>query len=314
MKYYTKEWYTLMQQMHYTGGLTVIPDKVYTDAEIKAFFDHDLQAEIENDREIHDTPPSFDWAEELLAPECFRPDIFLFETDDGELFHPETPEIAREYLERDFRRQMEQFEQRPPFDPVETIECFKECYCMMVRHGWKSYPAWVGESVDKRLLALHRIPERAYNRLLDEEQANKRAFEKIEAEADAALKAQDIPEEIRKLFRFHDANVLSLKKVCSDVEMILRDGGFIGGDTPYCRVIFQNVSRFEREKGIVIRTKYEESGEYSSNMIYLYNELYRIESGYEVHMLLAGRKEQRYLTVACEDIRLEESISFPPRE
>ena len=78
MKYYTKEWYALMQKQHYTGGLAVIPDKEYTDAEIKAFLEQDLQAEIENDRSIHDMPPSMDWAEDLLTPDRFRPDIFLF--------------------------------------------------------------------------------------------------------------------------------------------------------------------------------------------------------------------------------------------
>lgn len=305
MKYYTKEWYALMQKQHYTSGLMVIPDKEYTDKEIKVFFDHDLQVEIENDRRIHDTPPSIDWAEELLALEHFRPDIFLFETEDGELFHPETPEIARENLEKDFRRQMEQFESRVSFDPKDTIDCFKECYRMMMRHGWKGYPAWVRESVDKRLIALHRIPESAYNRLVAEEEANKKAFDQMMEEASTALKEQNIPEEIRDLFRFHDANVLSIQKVCRDVEIILRDGGFIGGDTPYCRLIFKNVSRFEREKGLIIRTKQEEGGEYCSNVIYLYDELYRTENGYEVHMLLTGRKDLRYLTVVCEDIMLD---------
>ncbi len=305
MKYYTKEWYALMQKQHYTSGLTVIPDKEYTDAEIKAFFEHDLQAEIENDRSIHDTPPSLDWAEELLAPERFRSDMFLLQTDDGELFHPETSEIAREYLEKDFRRQMEQFESRAPFDPTETVDCFNECYRMMVRHGWKGYPAWVRESVDKRLLALHRITESAYNLLFAEEQDNKKAFDRMTAEAADALMAQDIPEEIRDLFRFHDANVLSIKKIGRDVEMYLCDGGFTDGDIPYCRVIFRNVSRYEREKGLIIRTNREDGGEVASNVVYLYDELYRTENGYEVHMLLTGRRDLRYLTVECETIEVD---------
>ena len=303
MKYFTKEWYALMQKQHFTSGLTVILDKEYTDAEIKAFLEQDLQAEIENDRSIHDMPPSMDWAEDLLAPDCFRPDIFLFFGDDGEPFHPETAEIAREFLNKDFRRQKEQYENREPFDPTETIACFKDCYRMMVRHGWKGYPAWVGETVDKRLLALHRIPESAYNRLFAEEQANKEAFERLTEEASAVLQEQDIPAEIRDAFRFHDANVLSIRKNGADVEMLLRDGGFMG--TPYCRVIFRNVSRFEREKGLVIRTKREDSGEISSNVIYLYDELYRTESGYEVHMMLTGRQDLRYLTVGCVGIEVQ---------
>ena len=303
MKYYTKEWYALMQKQHYTSGLAVIPDKEYTDAEIRAFFEQDLQAEIENDRNIHDMPPSMDWAGELLTPDRFRPDIFLFTAEDGEVFHPETAEIAQEYLEKDFRRQTEQYEKREPFDPTDTIACFKECYRMMVRHGWKDYPAWVSETVDKRLLALHRITESAYNRLVEEEKANKASFERITAEASAVLKEQNIPDEIRDAFRFHDANVLSIMKNGTDVEMLLRDGGFMA--TPYCRVIFRGVSLFEREKGLVIRTKCEESGEIGSNVIYLYEELYHTENGYEVHMMLTGRRDLRYLTIVCEEIEVQ---------
>ena len=45
MKFYTKEWYELMQHQNYTSGLKKIPDKVYTDEEIQAFYDKDLNAE-----------------------------------------------------------------------------------------------------------------------------------------------------------------------------------------------------------------------------------------------------------------------------
>ena len=42
MKFYTKEWYELMQCQNYTSGLKKIPDKVYTDDDIQAFYDKDL--------------------------------------------------------------------------------------------------------------------------------------------------------------------------------------------------------------------------------------------------------------------------------
>ena len=35
MNFYTKEWYELMQRQNYTSRLKKIPDKVYTDEEIK---------------------------------------------------------------------------------------------------------------------------------------------------------------------------------------------------------------------------------------------------------------------------------------
>ena len=53
MKYYTKEWYDLMQKQHYTSGMTVVPDKEYTEEEIRAFYEHDLAEEVEYSRSIY---------------------------------------------------------------------------------------------------------------------------------------------------------------------------------------------------------------------------------------------------------------------
>ncbi len=313
MKFYTKEWYELMQQMDYTTGMKKIPDKVYSDKEIKAFYDADLKAEIARDRKIHNTPPGpYDWEDELLAPDRFSPDIFLFENEEtGEVFHPQTPEIARHYLEQERQQVQERFAARPPFDPTETIECFQETYRSMLRHCGSRYPKWVQETVDKRLLALWRIPESAYKRLKKEEQANRRTFNKIEAEATAVLGQQSIPEEIRSQFCFHDANVLAIKRVGSDVELYLRkDGGWMDDATPYIKIIFKNVSHLDREKGFALRPKFDKWGNLGTSCVYLYDELYQNEDGYEVHMLFWTSKALRYLTIRSKDIQFEDNIAL----
>ena len=313
MKFYTKEWYELMQRQNYTSGFKKIPDKVYTDEDIQAFYDKDLKAEVARDRRIHNTPPlAPDWEDELLAPENFSPDMFLFENEEtGERFQPETPEIARQYLDEVRRRAQEQFAARPPFDPTETIECFRDCYKAQLRYGFRHLPMWVQESVDPRLLALNRIPESAYKRLKKEEQTNRRALEKINAKATAVLEQQDIPEEIREQFYFHDASVLAIKKVRSDVELYLRkDGGWPDDTTPYSKIIFKNVQRFDREKGFSLRPKLDESGDLRTGCIYLYDELYQTEDGYEIHMLFWTRKALRYLTICSEDIEFEDNVSI----
>ena len=52
---------------------------------------------------------------QLLDPECFSPEHFLFEEEGtGKLFHPQTPGMARTCLEADFHRTLETFERRPP--------------------------------------------------------------------------------------------------------------------------------------------------------------------------------------------------------
>lgn len=311
MKFYTKEWYELMQRQNYTSGLKKIPDKKYTDDDIQAFYDKDLKAEVARDRRIHNTPPGpYDWEDELLLPDRFTPDTFLFENEEtGELFHPETPEIARHYLEQNRQQAQEQFAARPPFDPTETIKCFHECYRGMLHCGFSHFPQWVQESVDLRLLALNRIPESTYKRLKKEEQATRRTFEKINAKATAVLEQQDIPEEIRERFCFHDASVLAIKKARADVELYLRkDGGWMDDSTPYIKIIFKNVKRVEREKGFALRPKFNEDGDLRTNCTYLYDELYHDENGYEVHLLLWTPKDLRYLTICCEGIHFEDNI------
>ena len=313
MKFYTKEWYELMQRQNYNSWLKNISDKVYTDEDIQAFYDRDLKAEVARDRRIHNTPPGpYDWEEELLQPDRFTPETFLFENEEtGELFHPETPEIARYYLEQDHRQAQEQFAARPPFDPAETIACFQECYRGMLRCGFSHLPQWAREAVDPRLLALNRIPESAYKRLKKEEQANRRAFEKINAKSAAVLEQQDIPEDIRLQFSFHDASVLAIKKVRSDVELYLRkDGGWMGDAIPYIRIVFKNVRHIDREKGFSLRLKLDADGDLRTNCTYLYDELYRGESGYETHMMFWTPKALRYLTICSEDIHFEDNISL----
>ena len=181
----------------------------------------------------------------------------------------------------------------------------------MLRYGFSHYPQWVQDAVDPRLLALNRIPESSYKRLKKEEQANRRAFERINAKAAAVLEQQDIPEDIRSQFSFHDASVLVIKKVRSDVEVYLRkDGGWIGDTTPYIKIIFKNVRHIDREKGFSLRPKLDANGDLRTNCTYLYDELYHDENGYQTHMMFWTPKALRYLTICSEDVHFGDNISL----
>ena len=312
MRYYTKEWYDLMQRQNYTNCLKAIPDKCYSDQEIQAFYTEDLELEIACARRCYDTPPSNTWADRLLQPDKFQPQNFLFENEEtGELFHPETAEIAREYIRRERERREAAFDTRPPFEPAETIQCFQECYENMLRYGAAAYPQWVLDKVDKRLLALNRMPESIYRLLQEEEKRNQEAFKKIMDEARAVLDAQDIPIELRENFHFHDADILALRRFRTDAYLYLRkDGGWPDGTTPYAKIIFRNVSRLDREKGFMIRTKQDKQGGLYSGCQFLYHELYKTSDGYEVHILLWANKEPRYLTICCEEITIVDHIEL----
>lgn len=314
MRYYTKEWYELMQGMHYVSGMTVVPDKEYTDAEIREFYDADLAEEIERDRRIYESreeamPVDM---EPLLEPGVFRPEMFLFEDEEtGKLFHVQTPDEARVLLKKIEKEREEYLTNRPPFDPAETIQCFEECYQGVKKYCLNSYPDWARDAIDPRLAALNRMTESIYDCLKALEDSNKAAFDAINAEARAVLDQQNIPEEIHSIFRFHDDEVLALKRHGKDAELYLGYGEELpDGKSPYVRVVFKNISFIDREKGLVFRKKINEHGIWSSNIIYLYDELYRTESGYEVHMLLWTSRGLRYLTIGCEDIQLEKNITL----
>lgn len=110
---------------------------------------------------------------------------------------------------------------------------------------------------------------------------------------------------------FHDVDVLELKKAGSDVELYLnRDGLQLEGESPYAKVTFKNVSMLDREKGLVFRKKTKNDGKVGSSCQFLYDELYRTEEGYEVHMMLWTPKALKYLTVKCEDMEIEDNIEY----
>ena len=137
----------------------------------------------------------------------------------------------------------------------------------------------------------------------------KEKIERYEEEAAQVLQNQDIPEEIYYKFNFHDADVLALKKIRSDVELYLnRDGMQLEGETPYTKVIFKNVSMLDREKGLVFRKKRKNDGEIGSSCQFLYHELYRTAEYYEVHMMFWTPKALRYLTIKCGDIEIVDNI------
>lgn len=46
MKFYTKEWYDLRQHLHYTCGVKKIPDKEYSDKEIRELYYLALKKEV----------------------------------------------------------------------------------------------------------------------------------------------------------------------------------------------------------------------------------------------------------------------------
>ncbi len=313
MKYFTKEWFYLMQKVYlFDEPDEIIPDKEYTDEEIGEFYRKDLGEYLLHMREDYDEPPQVNW--ELweingLDPDNFTPSRSAFANENGEA--PKTVDEARANLERANELEIEKWKKRPPYDPKEDIEFFKERYQSNLKNVDKNYPSCVTELTDPRLLALGRMTENVHKLYTEYRQKLKNEFDSIEEEGDRVLKAQDIPEETESRFRFHDADILALRKSKKDLHLYMRNEYMWTGEkTPYVKVIFKNAAKIDREKGFSIRPGPDRQGKLSCSCQFLYHELYRTEKGYEVHMMLWTWKSLRYLTVECEDIEFEEDITI----
>ena len=284
MKFFTKEWYELAQKLDYTTGMKAVPDKEYSDKEIKAFYESDLKKEIARDKKLH----------KFMASNNTAGFEFFFGGMGDTLLSLEDEPIPKS-----------------KFDPTETVECFKTSYRNLLRYAADNFPSWVSETVDIRLLALWRMPKSALDRLKKEERENRRRFNVINRKAEKILSSQDIPDRIKTTFCYHDASVLKIMKQGKNTVMYLRkDGAWPDDDTPYTKLVFKNVRWQEKETGIVLRCAVDAEGSVSSSCFYLYDELYRTKDGFEIHMMFWCGGKLKYYTVCCEDVEVCDGVEL----
>ena len=312
MKYFTKEWFYLMQKVYlFDKPDEIIPDKEYTDEEIGEFYRKDLEEYLLHMREDYEEPPQVNWKlweMNGLDPDNFDPSRSAFANENGE--SPKTVEEARANLERANMLELEEWKKRSPYNPKEDIKFFEKHYQNKLKNINKNYPPCVTEASDPRLLALGRMTESVHTLYTKYIQKLKEEFETIDKEGERVLAEQNIPEDIKERFAFHDADILALRKTGKDLHLYMRNEYMWTGEkTPYVKVIFKNTAKIEREKGFAIRPTVDSQGKLFCWCQFLYHELYRTETGYEVHMMLWTPKALRYLTVECGDIKFEENIT-----
>jgi hypothetical protein len=312
MRFYTKEWYGLMQGM----GLDFkkIPDGNYTNAEIDALYQKQLKKEIASDRRAYNSEPFFLPLDDLLTEENFDPENWLLVADEepGAVSRPEGAQEIRETLAAQQRQAQEEFENRPPFDPAETIHFFETAYQSKLNYYKVALPAWMTKQVDRRLLALDLLPESAYRRYREESREKEKQWKQINRDAKKALSKQTIPEKVAEALCLHDASLLSLKKSGKNYVMLVRRDGLWPNDpTPYRKVVFHQAAVLEKESGLrVHKLEADEDGFSRSHVSFLYHEIYSTDAGYEAHMMFWVPKGLAYLTIACTDISFADGVLF----
>ena len=275
MRFYTKEYYTLMMSLGAAELYDPIIDKDYTDEEIEELYRKALDNYIEEERASYDEPPELS-----------------FDEDDD----PEFIEMLKEELE--------EYENREPFDEEEARADFEEMYKDNLDEPDEDLPDWVRESVDPRILAMYFLPEKVYKRLTAEDEENEERFEALDEAADEALEDMRgaLPDELEELMDTLEEQESSfvMSAAISDGEVELKlDGWDDEGDEAIILIRFDDAEVVEND-GLDIHSGVDEDGDMESDCELLYSEIYIEDGRPEVHMMF-DNNGLKYLTFRCTD-------------
>ena len=334
MKYYTKEWYDLMQRSMQTEGLRKVPDRKYTKKDIDALYEKTLKKEMAAEKKAYNTPPDLSYLLDILEDHGFDPeDWVILDPATGEPRTPSSAEEVKGFILEEQQAQTEEFENREPFSEEEFREMFREVYedrRAELRHGTGS---GILDAADKRLLALGLVPESVLKTLKEDERAAAKEFSKINRKAEKALLKQNVPQYILDGLDLHDCDLLSIRKKGRYLELVFCiEGMEKEGDSPFRKLVFKYAEVTERDKGISIRTFSHDHDDccghdhdhdeccghghhhedcVHSNCAFLISEVYNVKNAYETHMLLWMPSGLRYLTVKAADIEVIDNAAFP---
>ena len=275
MRFYTKEYYKLMMSLDAAELYEPVIDKEYSEEEIQELYQRALDRYIEEERASYDEPPEFD----------------IDEADD-----PEFVEMMREELE--------EYENREPFDEEEAKEEFEEMYKDNLEEPDEDLPQWVRDSVDPRIPAMYFLPEKIYRRLVEEDEENQEKFDALDEAADEALEdmVDDLPEEFGELYEtleeLESAFVLSVEMGSGEIEM-KAEGWDDEGDEAVFILRFDETEVLEDE-GLDIHAGKDEDGDTESDCELVYSELYIEDGRPEVHLLF-DNNGLKYLTFRCSE-------------
>ena len=286
MKYFNKEWYELMQKQFMTDGITEILDKDYSNKEIEELYNIELKKEIERAYEDYNTPPDYSFLEEILNEQfSFNPEDWIIVSEDEEtLIVPNSKEELLKMLLKEKEKNLEEFNNRGNFNEKEVIDYFEKSYKTMLEVK-DFFPEWVYDEVDNRLIALNLLPKNILKKLRAEEKVNKKKYEKIIKKANKDLSRQDKDRDLFTKLSFHDYRIIGFDKKEDNYEMTIENY-----EDNLIKIIFENAKIIEYED---IDFK---------NCFWLYEEVYKNNNMYEVH-LMVDSNGLKYLTLECKEIK-----------
>lgn len=299
MKYFTKEYREALQNIGLTEGFEILEDK---NIDIEDLYKQKETEYIEKKRLIHDTPP-LDENDLFSDLELILEDILLADIDENgdetNFRHPESYEEWEAYKEASYKRRLEEFENREPFDEKEARELFKMNFEIAVNDKWQM-PAWVYEKVDVRLVALNYLPKEVYKELenfSEESEIRIRDIDQLEEENPTN---KNIPNHILELLELHDSNLLKIEEKDGEIFLDINYSPASSLEGLY-RVQFVEGKILENEINQLV---IDENG--SSNIYFIASEAYNVGDYFEFHFLLDSydddEGESLYLTIKAKDL------------
>ena len=283
MKYLTKEWYELCQRTNLYFDMRVNEyAKVYDEALFLRLYKRREREFVKTQREVYDVDPRFMMEHD---GEIFIPvDKFItgeaLSEEDKIVYHMSAEE--KEHI----RKLIEVYDARPPFDEDKCKEKFAALQKIRQKEAAdKLPPTLISRIADMSVFALGYCTKEIFHGLKVISKKNTVEMNRVLNEYRRAQQRENIPSNILEIFNFHDCQVTDFLVVGNNIVMKFDTSG---GFSDYNKIVFVS-SEIIKQDGQII------------NGIWLYEELYRVDNDYEIHMLITGDKLSE-LTIRCSDI------------
>jgi hypothetical protein len=286
MKYLTKEWYELCQQTGMHFGMKVNNGAaVYDEALYRRLYKRKENEYIKSQHEFYDLDPCF------MLEQDGSTYIPLHKLINGEEISEEDKLVYHMLQEEreSIQKLIDEYEVRPPFDEIKCREEFRSFQETINKRKEKEIHTY-GLTIqvpDIRVFSLGYCTREVLKQLKKFSKENEKEIKRVLSEYSKAQKLENIPQNISENFGFHDCKVTEFTVGKNVVMYFDTDGGF----TDLNKITFVASDIIKQE-------------DYILDSIWIYDELYHTEGGYEAHMLFEGEGMPE-LIIQCKDIIIE---------
>ncbi|MDP9701500.1 DUF4085 family protein [Paenibacillus polysaccharolyticus] len=285
MKYLTKEWYETCQQTGLHFGLRVHKGAALMDETLfQRLYKRKEKEHVKQERELYDTDPRFmlehDGQVLTRADKAFSGEEV--KEEDQMVYH--MPPEERAHIEK----LIAEYDVRPAFDEKQCKDKYKEAMEWNFQYRAKKLPADILKQVaDIRVFALGYCTSEVMQQLKKKSAESTQEIERIGHAHREAMLNQNIADDVHRRVQFHDCKVTDLLHADNLVINLDNRGGFT------------DINKLTLTAPEIVKQEGEIVGSH-----WLYQELYRINNGYELHVLLDGEPMPE-LIVRCADIVAE---------